>query len=405
MDGPNYEGVNYFPIGDGQHYENSQRYERDDRDENDYEGDRQYEDDYQHEDWQNRQDWVDFTHEPPRYGDVSDNDSAYPPVTHPVPTPAPTASSSLLHALATEPPTPPPRPPRRVRTSPPPGYNPYPYPQQWYLWGKLDPGELRFYHRRDDYWLHDIDGYKIKHVCDRVFCLATTRIEQMQRATRQREEDARLARPPAPEPLAPAEAAGVRVDLAEVDGTPGLPARLMVSTRRALERGMLDPKAQCFANWPRDTLWVRVKWAAYPQHEPVRPITVTIRRGKKHPRRPATRLEVALELAGILSQFYSDVSELEPAPECAHLALGPGEGRISLYALRMMGIRATPDGVFDMLLKTQNTGGEQCGTPTATSIPAEETRDPTGSPSEANSTGFVQPDPTPSSPQGLEQGD
>ena len=39
---------------------------------------------------------------------------------------------------------------------------------------------------------------------------------------------------------------------------------------------------------------------------------------------------------------------MEPHPAFAHLALGPGEGKISLYALRLMGIRAGAGGCFDL---------------------------------------------------------
>ena len=39
---------------------------------------------------------------------------------------------------------------------------------------------------------------------------------------------------------------------------------------------------------------------------------------------------------------------MEPHPAFAHLALGPGEGKTSLYALRLMGIRAGIGGCFDL---------------------------------------------------------
>lgn len=42
---------------------------------------------------------------------------------------------------------------------------------------------------------------------------------------------------------------------------------------------------------------------------------------------------------------------MEPHPAFAHLALGKGDGRISLYGLRMMGLRATPRAIFDLELE------------------------------------------------------
>ena len=39
---------------------------------------------------------------------------------------------------------------------------------------------------------------------------------------------------------------------------------------------------------------------------------------------------------------------MEPHPAFTHLALGPGEGKVSLYALRLMGIRAAMGGCFDL---------------------------------------------------------
>nr|VWP01465.1 Putative Rab/GTPase [Ganoderma boninense] len=39
---------------------------------------------------------------------------------------------------------------------------------------------------------------------------------------------------------------------------------------------------------------------------------------------------------------------MEPHPAFTHLALGPGEGKVSLYALRLMGIRAGSGGCFDL---------------------------------------------------------
>lgn len=42
---------------------------------------------------------------------------------------------------------------------------------------------------------------------------------------------------------------------------------------------------------------------------------------------------------------------LEPAPEYAHLALGPAEGQVSLYGLLMVCLRPAADGIFDLVLE------------------------------------------------------
>ena len=86
-------------------------------------------------------------------------------------------------------------------------------------------------------------------------------------------------------------------------------------------------------------------------------------------RRPVTRMEFLVSLGSFFTQYYAvssfssrarfhsshavgtrpqEVSNMEPHPAFAHLALGPGEGKVSLYALRLMGIRAGMGGCFDL---------------------------------------------------------
>ncbi|KAI8999080.1 hypothetical protein BD414DRAFT_476932 [Trametes punicea] len=298
------------------------------------------------------------------YGIIPDPD--LPPVVHPAPVPAIVSSSesSLLHALAYELPILRPRAaPKRARTSPPPFYNPYPYPPQWRLMRVADDHEINFWRRRQDLWHQDVMGWQLYHIQCRVFGVVTSKIAKKQWEIKKQLEDARLAAQPPPDAGTVDQGTGVEFAMAE--GKRGLPAKLLISTRRALERRMQDPKGKCFQDWPKETIWVRIKWPAYPDHEPSRSIFVALRAGGKRPRRPITRLELAVSLAGLLSQYYSEVSSLEPAPAFSHLALGPAEGRLSLYALRMMGIRLASDGVFDMMLELDH-GDEEHDQPLLT---------------------------------------
>ncbi|KAI0355045.1 hypothetical protein OH77DRAFT_1377259, partial [Trametes cingulata] len=231
-----------------------------------------------------------------------------------------------------------------------PFYNPYPYPPQWKLGRKADKREIWFWHHRQDEWRSDVEGYPLQHMTNRVFQFALMRIKQKQAEAKKKWEDEQLARPPPPTPGQLD--TGTYIEFATVDGKRGVPVKLLLLSRKAIERGIQDPKGRCFENWHRDTEWVRIQWPAYPDHVPARSILVSQRKATTYrPRRPVTRLELAVSLAGVITQFYSDVTRLEPDPAFAHLALGPAEGRISLYGLRMIGIRAAPDGFFDMTLE------------------------------------------------------
>lgn len=69
---------------------------------------------------------------------------------------------------------------------------------------------------------------------------------------------------------------------------------------------------------------------------------------------------------------------MEPHPAFTHLALGPGEGRISLYALRMMGIRAGPKGIFELELELNGAQPSSQDAPTTAEsssvVPAQEVK-------------------------------
>ncbi|KAH9890581.1 hypothetical protein C8Q73DRAFT_704850 [Cubamyces lactineus] len=298
------------------------------------------------------------------YGVISDPD--LPPIAHPAPLPT-ISSSSLLHALAYDTARLPPRSTETTRKppspNPPPLYNPYPYAPRWRLDRAAHDFESNFFHTRQDRWHLGLDGMRLIYVDRRNALIIRRGIMQRQFEAQKRYElelfDAR-----APVKVeSGSDSITVVVFMTAEGGQRGLPAKMLLSTRRALERGMQDPKGKCFVESSYgDKIWVRLKWPAYPDHEVKKVILVTIRAGHNRPRRPITRLELVVALTAILTQYHSEVSTLEPSPAFAHLALGQGEGRLSLYALRMIGIRVAPDGVFDLMVELDN-GGE--GNPAA----------------------------------------
>ncbi|KAI9059722.1 hypothetical protein FKP32DRAFT_1595996 [Trametes sanguinea] len=284
-----------------------------------------------------------------QYGIINDPD--LPPVIHPVPPPTFSTSSSLLNAIAHAP-TFQFRRIQQERSSPPPFYNPYPYAPRWRLLRVALPDEVEFWRHRQDVWHQDAYGLPLYQVYRRVFGVVISGIAKRQLEAKKQLEEERLKAEPPPDPGTVDE--GTFVEFVDVHGRRGLPAKLLLSTRRAIERGMQIPKVKCLGGWPKDTIWVRVKWPAYPDYELRRSVYATIRAGSKRPRRLTTRLELVVALSSLLTQYYSGVAELEPAPEFAHLALGAKDGRLSIYALRMLGIRLAPDGIFDMLLELED---------------------------------------------------
>ena len=50
---------------------------------------------------------------------------------------------------------------------------------------------------------------------------------------------------------------------------------------------------------------------------------------------------------------------MKPHPAFTHLALGKGADRISLYGLRMMGIRASENGIYDLELELDSVKEEE----------------------------------------------
>ncbi|KAI0324689.1 hypothetical protein GY45DRAFT_1438900 [Cubamyces sp. BRFM 1775] len=298
------------------------------------------------------------------YEVISDPDPDLSPVAHPAPVPA-VSSSSLLHALASETARLPPRinEERRKPPTPEPVYDPYPYPATWGLERAANCTECDFWNTRQDQWHLGLDGYRLHYVDSRnAYVIRRGIMERQYEAKRRHDRELFDARPPDKVKVESDSVWVVEFAMAE-GGKKGLPAKMILSTRRAVERGMEDPKGKCFVGSPfGDKILVRLKWPAYPDHEVKKAVPVTILAGHKRPRRPVTRIELAVALTAMLTQYYSEVSALEPSPAFAHLALGQGEGRLSLYALRMIGIRLAPDGVFDLMLELDN-GGE--GNPAA----------------------------------------
>ncbi|KAI0668439.1 hypothetical protein C8Q78DRAFT_1081304 [Trametes maxima] len=260
------------------------------------------------------------------------------------------AKPELSYALAP--------PPRRVVPPQASLYNPYPYPASWKFEDKADSDELWFWNHRADVWAKDVDGLRLRNFLDiRILGAVTYAIARKQVEAKKAHEDELLAAPSPPQPGVLGE--GIAVDFATASGERGIPVKMLMMGRRALERGMMEPKGRCFEGFGQDTIWVRINWPAYPDHVPSRSVLVSMRVSVKNPRRPVKRLELAVSLSGLVTQYYSEVSTLEPAPEFTHLALGPAEGRISLYGLRMIGILAAPDGTFDMLLEVDTPNDNQ----------------------------------------------
>ncbi|KAL1947269.1 hypothetical protein VTO73DRAFT_14230 [Trametes versicolor] len=234
-----------------------------------------------------------------------------------------------------------------------PDYCPYPYPPSWKRSRTVCQQEADMFADPESHWMYLVTrlGGFMPHQNNRVWQAITYGIALKQAEARKALEDEALARPTPPVPGGVDDVAASDIVFMTADGRCGLPVKMLLTGRRALERGMRGPKVRCFENWPNDTEWVRIQWPAYPDHEPTRHIVVSKRMRSERPRRPVTRLELVVALAGVITQYYAEVTKLEPAPAFAHLALGPAEGCISLYELRLMYLRPAPDGVFDIVLE------------------------------------------------------
>ncbi|RDX52858.1 hypothetical protein OH76DRAFT_1433680 [Lentinus brumalis] len=278
---------------------------------------------------------------------------------------APTASASeLLSALEDRPTH---LSSRYTRTSPPPHYNPYPYGRTWRLERPVLGEEQYLWYHREDEWMKLSTGGWNSDLRKRIFNKYVTGIRDKQHAARKEWEEQQLREksPPIPLratpprelehlPIDPDSLVDHRFDLEFMTANQekGFPVKTLLSGRRAIEKNMHSPKGVVFDNYYQDNIWVRIKWPAYPDHEPARSVLVTFRcAGKSRRRRPCNRLEFSVALAAVITRYYDEVSAMEPHPAFEHLALGPGEGRISLYALRMMGLRAAENGIFDLLLE------------------------------------------------------
>ncbi|RPD59264.1 hypothetical protein L226DRAFT_441575, partial [Lentinus tigrinus ALCF2SS1-7] len=248
-----------------------------------------------------------------------------------------------------------------------PHYNPYPYGRTWRLERPVLGDEQQMWYHREDEWMKISTGGWNEDLRKRIFNTLVIGIRDKQRVARNRWEEEQLRERSPPVPLRatpPPELEHLPVDpdslvdhrfdfeFMTAGQEKGFPVRTLLSGRRAIERNMHLPRGRVFDDYYQDNVWVRIKWPAYPDHEPARSVLVTLRGGgRNRKRRPSTRLEFSVALAALITRYYNEVSAMEPHPAFEHLALGSGEGRISLYGLRMMGIRAAENGIFDLQLE------------------------------------------------------
>ncbi|KAI0807050.1 hypothetical protein C8Q74DRAFT_1225536 [Fomes fomentarius] len=254
----------------------------------------------------------------------------------------PTPSYSSVQGLHPPPPTPISSSSSQLATAlhPPRGYNPYPYPRTWRLWRWLVGEELEKWRYREDLWMKLVVGqrnYSLEYQPAPPVFSGTPPPEQL--AEDEDPEDPIDRR--------------FELEFMTVDQQKGLPLKTLLSPRRVIERTMLDAKKKVFLGYHQDNIWVRIKWPAYPDHEPTRSILVTFRSCKQGRRRPCTRLELSVALAGLISRYYDEVAKMDPHPAFSHLALGGGENRLSLYALRMTALRASRNGIYDIELELE----------------------------------------------------
>ncbi|KAH9918386.1 uncharacterized protein BXZ73DRAFT_105264 [Epithele typhae] len=229
---------------------------------------------------------------------------------------------------------------------------------------KLDANAQRVYENREHMWMRTLDGSIIPQVRDRVFGLAVGGIQERQQkaAAAWREEEAWAkakreaevvgAEPEDRDPLGIMDGLDegedvdhrFDVEFKTADGEQGLSMKLLMSGRRVMARAMKGHKDKVFDGYPRES------WPAYPDHELIRCILATKNTSRK--RVPITRLEFAVALTSALTQYYKEVSDMEPHPAFRHRALGPDGGRLSLFALRVMGVTAASiTGVYDLQME------------------------------------------------------
>lgn len=113
----------------------------------------------------------------------------------------------------------------------------------------------------ESYWGYIMgDAVMFQHINHRVWQCVVVKIAQKQTEALKAQQDEELARPPPPIPGAVDNAAGRRdLEFATAVGGRGLPLKMLLTGRRALERGMAGPKTRCFEDWPNDTEWVRIE--------------------------------------------------------------------------------------------------------------------------------------------------
>ncbi|KAI1783417.1 hypothetical protein LXA43DRAFT_903615 [Ganoderma leucocontextum] len=286
---------------------------------------------------------------------IPDFPSLAPPATADSPVPSASTSSTSSSSLASAFIEPAQRPRRPPRTEPPSWYNPYPYARSWTLERRVTQQELWSWHHREDDWPRvDSGGAWLLDIKHAVWSVYTNGVRARQHAACREWEEARLLenQPMTPKRKGDGVSHGRDVRFQTFDWEEGIPVKALISGRRALQHFLRDANTEPFKGLGYDTIRVRMKWPAYPDYEPDRQIVITARKGRgKVKRRPITRMEFLVSLGSFFTQYYAEVSKMEPHPAFAHLALGPGESKISLYALRLMGIHAGTGGCFDLDLE------------------------------------------------------
>lgn len=147
--------------------------------------------------------------------------------------------------------------PARTHTSPPPFYQPYPYPKQWTLERKLDQRERSFWHHREDEWTHNIHGKFVLDVRHRTWCVFTDGIRKRQRTAAHEAEEAKMMQRATDGEGTADEADDLALETN--DGSDGLPVRTLMSGRRAIEAVLKSSKAKVFESSAHDTIRVQIK--------------------------------------------------------------------------------------------------------------------------------------------------
>lgn len=125
--------------------------------------------------------------------------------------------------------------------------------------------ETAEFHDPDQYLRVSAHGFRDYALEERLATRIVEGLRVRQRAAEKAAEDERLARPPPPDPGLTSGSGECGLEFAvsgkqgESEEARGVPVGMLISGRRALERGLREAKSKCFKDWPRDEIWVRIK--------------------------------------------------------------------------------------------------------------------------------------------------